>query len=83
MFCNISIYKNYSRYIHSKRALKKWVKESPNNRLILIYAMSVDLIYAATDLKEEFHDLKILQIVPDVPEHMSSNNSFLFTTYKK
>lgn len=82
-FCNLMLYKNFSRYLQLKKELIKWVKKNEHNRIILIYAVHVPFLKAVDDVKKKYSNLKIIVIVPDVPEFMSENKSIIYKLLKK
>lgn len=79
-FNNLMMYKYYSRYRNSKRALKKWL--SSGGRNLIIYSIHTPFILAATALKKIYPDLRICIIVPDLPEYMD-DNGLIKTFFKK
>lgn len=79
-FVNLSIYKSYSRFVNAKRGLRKMIHDE--NTIILIYAMHIPFIKAATDLKTKNPTLKICLVVPDLPQFMGGRNNIIFNTLK-
>ena len=80
-FCNLAGYKHFSRYIHAKNKLNSICSSSEDQVVCIIYAIHSPFLLAALDVKRKYSSkLKILQIVPDLPEYMDvssvSNNPF-------
>ncbi len=83
-YCNLTYLKNFSRIREAFCALKKWTKENPNNRTVVIYAIHLPFLIAVARLKKIVPDLKVIQIVPDLPEFMNSKPSRLHSlSYSK
>lgn len=76
-FCNLSFLKNFHRIWIAYKALKAWTSENPKNRTITIYAIHLPFLIAVAKLKKDIPDIKVIQIVPDLPEFMNSNPSRL------
>lgn len=78
-FCNLAGYKMRSRYVSAKRKLMSWCQNNVNeNKVIVIYAIHSPFLLAAANVKKKFVDLKIILIVPDLPEYMNSRSGFLY-----
>lgn len=78
-FCNLSGYKLYSRYICTYRALKSWLYKCPDDKLVIVvYAIHTPFLKAAVKLKRKYisRQIRIVLIVPDLPEYMGGKNSF-------
>lgn len=83
-YCNLTYVKNFFRIRKAFYALKEWTKENPKNRTIVIYAIHLPFLIAATKLKKLVPELKLIQIVPDLPEFMNSKPSRLQSmSYRK
>lgn len=78
-FCNLKAYKLYSRYRSAYKALKKWnYTTDDSEKIIIIYSIHTPFLKAAVEIKKYInHDIKIILIVPDLPEYMGGKNSFL------
>jgi len=77
-FNNLSGYKLYSRYINCKHAISEWCKNEPDpNKYILIYAIHTPFIKACIKVKKKYPSLKIILIVPDLPEFMDDNKNII------
>lgn len=81
-FSNLILYKNYSRFVNLKKETLKWVKECDQNRVILVYAVHLPFLKAVSQVKNDFPDIKIILIVPDLPEFMSDSKSPLYQLLK-
>ena len=87
-FCNISVIKSESRKKHAYRALKQWANKYPNEeKSIIIYSVHKPFLEACVKLKYQYKNIKVILIVPDLPEYMSSRKSvfkdFLIKVYNK
>ncbi len=69
-FCNIVGIKNYFRYRNSRRALARWCREKEGEKVVIVYAIHLPFLQACVDVKRIYKDLKIVLIVPDLPEFM-------------
>lgn len=76
-YCNLTYIKNFFRFKVAFCALKEWARKNPNNRTIVIYAIHLPFLMAVAKLKKLVPDLKVVQIVPDLPEFMNSQPSSL------
>ncbi len=75
-FCNIKGIKHLSRYYQVRHALHRWCEQNNGEqKVVLIYAVTSPFIKACADMKKKFQDLKIVLIVPDLPEYMGGTNS--------
>ena len=90
-FTNIRGYKNFSRFYRAQKALLEWCEQNLNdNKIIIIYALHTPFLSASVSIKQKYKDVKIIQIVPDLPQFMSSevgilrtiNNYYLGRLYK-
>lgn len=82
-FVNLPLYKSFSRYINAKKALNKLASSTEDNVVILIYGMHTPFIEAAVAVKKNNPKLKIVLIVPDLPEYMGEDNSIIKNIFKK
>jgi len=82
-FNNITLYKFFSRYINAKKYLRIWSNNCQHNKLILIYAVHTPFIKAAIEIKEQYNNVKICLIVPDLPKFMCGNNNILYKIMRK
>lgn len=76
-YCNLAFIKNLSRIRVAFKGLKAWASENSRNRTIIIYAIHLPFLIAVKRLKSQFPDIKVIQIVPDLPEFMNSRSSIL------
>lgn len=80
-FNNLALYKNWSRYVNLKKALKTLCKRSKGERIVLIiYAAHTPFMKAANEIRREFDNIRTVLIVPDLPEFMGQSNSFMLRT---
>lgn len=77
-FCNLSGIKLLSRYRTMKRELIKQIKESDDKEnTLLIYSVHSPFLKACVEVKRKFPMTRIVLVVPDLPEYMSADKSFL------
>lgn len=83
-YCNLTGYKYYSIYKKTKKALNLWYENNTRRKkVIIIYALFVPFLKAAVSLKIKNPNIKIIQIVPDLPEYMSSRQGSIRNYIKK
>lgn len=75
-FCNLTGYKMYSRYINTLHYLDCFLKRSKEEVTIVIYAIYTPFIKACVELKHKYK-LRIVLIVPDLPEYMGGKRTFI------
>ncbi|WP_291587865.1 glycosyltransferase [Bacteroides sp.] len=78
-FCNFMGFKMYSRYYNARKNLKEWCdNNNREERVIVIYAIHTPFLKACIELKKQYGaSLKIVLIIPDLPEYMGGQKSFL------
>lgn len=81
-FNNLFILSKFSKYYNLKHKIQQWINMNENNRTVIIYALYLPFIYATVQLKKKYPDLKILVIVPDLPQFMRSNKSLGYRIYE-
>ena len=76
-FCNLSGFKLISRYEQAKNALLRWCKENEEeDKIVITYAIHTPFLKACVDVKTKyFETLKIVLIVPDLPEYMGGKRN--------
>lgn len=82
-FNNLFVYKLYSRYFNTKKAVMKWAAKQQGDKFVLVYALHTPFIKAVVEVKKVYPDLHICLIVPDLPEFMGTSTSFAKTLYSK
>ena len=83
-FLNITGLNLLDRYRVAYNALIKYCKKnSSEDVIVLIYAISTPFIKAAVDAKKRFSNLKIILIAPDLPEYMSYDDCILRSYLKR
>lgn len=83
-FCNIKGIKHISRYLQTKNALKKWCSANANDTtIVLIYAISTPFLKACSEVKKEYDNLRIVLIVPDLPEYMGGSDAGILKWLKR
>ena len=83
-FLNFIGLKNIFRYRLVKKKLLHWIKQSEDpEKVVIVYAMHTPFLQACVDVKlHQAPDLKIVLIVPDLPEFMSDSKSTLYNILK-
>ena len=83
-FLNLTGVKGYSRYVAAKRSLIKWCENyMDEEKVVLVYAIHSPFLKACVDAKRKCKSLKIILIVPDLPDYMSDNKSIIYRMSKK
>lgn len=82
-FLNLMGYKFWSRYIQAKKALFHHQKLISDDEVIVIYAVGTPFLKATADFKKRFPKTKIILVVPDLPEFMSSNKNLIRRVVEK
>lgn len=83
-FCNLSGYKVYSRYIHLKyHDVLKQVSQSDEDVVLFIYSTTIPPVQACVDCKKKNPNVKIVCLVTDLPEYMSTKKNLIRDIYKK
>lgn len=72
-FLNLTFYKLFSRFLNLSKTLKQELKDTTPTTL-LVYSIHIPHILVSVLAKRE--NVKIVLIVPDLPEFMSSENKF-------
>ena len=72
-FCNISGIKQFSRLQNSYKTLSNLSDGSAT--IVLVYAITTPFLKACDRIKRKYPNTKIILIVPDLPEYMSSKAS--------
>lgn len=83
-FCNLPLYNLYSRYRAIKRALFRWGESLPREetKTVVIYGLTTNRLLAACAMKNKIANVKIIQIVPDLPQFMSESRNPFYRTLK-
>lgn len=68
--------------IFSALNFRKILKKINNTDAVIVYSTSFPALYAASKLKKKKPHIKIVNIITDLPEYMSSGNSFIYRTLK-
>ena len=77
-FCNLKGYKMYDSYRVARNALLDWVGKNNNEeRVVMVYAIYAPFLKAVVEIKKKYSDIKVLLIVPDLPEFMSQRETSL------
>lgn len=70
-FNNLTGWKQFSRRHNAERVLGMWCEEySREDKCVVIYASLLPFVEAAANVKKKYPELKIVLIVPDLPEFM-------------
>ena len=72
-FVNLTGYKLYSRYKSLRHFLREKISSLKENRgvVLLVYSVHTPFLKACVEVKKENPNVRIIQIVPDLPEFMS------------
>jgi glycosyltransferase involved in cell wall biosynthesis len=63
---NLLFLKQFIRTVKIKKEIRKWISESKDNNTIIVYFLYLPFLTAIKDLPD---DVKIIAIVPDLPEY--------------
>lgn len=77
-YYNLVYYKYYSMYYHARKNLKKWYRQSQNNRTVVVYGQYSPWLNAAYSVKKKYGDLRIINIIPDVPQFLGFGKSLRY-----
>lgn len=70
-FCNLTGLKSLSRYISSKKYVKKWaVAPSDDEKILLVYALTLPFAKVTAYIKKRYPNIKVCYVVPDLPDFM-------------
>jgi len=72
-FINIPFIRDWSIKKNLKKEIRKWCTSNNEKKCIVVYSLMSHLMSVATELKKEFSNLIICQIVSDLPEYMGAN----------
>lgn len=76
-FNNLVGYKNVSRYYNLKKRLSVWIESNKSDKIcIVVYAAHTPFMKACVDIKRKFPQIRLILIVPDLPEYMSHSSTF-------
>ena len=64
---NVPVLKQFTRRMSCQRALRRWLKASPDNRKVLLYTQYLPYMRAIRRARKSFPDLKAAVIVTDLP----------------
>lgn len=71
-FCNLSLYKYYSRYRGCKKHIEEWIHSpSKDKKAILVYALTIPFAQLAGYFQRKYPDITVCVVVPDLPEYMN------------
>ena len=71
--CNIIFYQFLSCYYNSKKALKYIIEREKEITYVVVYATTLPFLRAATELRQEYANVRICLVVPDLPGEMAPN----------
>ena len=75
-FWNIAGYKFFSRYYRAYKSLLNASEKNSLGDVLLIYSIHLPFLKAAVDIKRKIPNLKLVLIVPDLPEYMAASRSY-------
>lgn len=74
-FTNLTILKNFSRYIGIKKQVDKWAKEKREDKKVLMaYAMTSPFVEILNYVKRKYPHITCCLVVPDLPEYMNASS---------
>ncbi len=84
-FFNLWGIRNLSRTKNLKKSAKKFIKDSDEQKLIVVYSPHTPFLQTAVWAKKKDPRIKISLIVPDLPEYMNleKKQSFIYKLLKK
>lgn len=74
-FFNFFGIRNISRYNHLKKAIMNFAKIEDNDKYVIVYSPHVPLLKAAYYLKKYDKSIKIILLLPDLPEFVTLTKS--------
>lgn len=73
-FLNLTMVKNFDRYAKAKRALIRLCRELEGHQTtIAVYSLHTSFLKAAVSVRRKFRNVKVVVIVPDLPEYMGGD----------
>lgn len=82
-YVNLIYYKYFSIYHNAKKHLKDWIKKDKSNRVIIVYGQYSPYLKACFSLKNNYKDLIIINIIPDIPKFMGFGSSIRYKLVRK
>ena len=77
-FVNLWGIRNFSRSISLKRKIKKFIEIKDDKKIIVVYSVHTPFLEAAVYAKKKDPNIKIILIVPDLPQYMNLNAHITF-----
>lgn len=75
-FLNIPFFNRPSKS-HAINYVKNWITEnSKEEKVLIVYSLNRYLMSIAVQIKKQYNDIKIVIIVPDLPEYMAWNKYY-------
>lgn len=84
-YSNLKYFNHLSRKKMLKKEAKAWAKSIPAGEevVVMVYSMHSPFMEAACSVKKIIKNAKIVLIVPDLPQYMDMNMSFVKKLFKK
>ena len=84
-FLNITIIKMLARYVVLKKRLSNVLKQDnySGQTILIVYSLHTPFLEAAIRIKNRYDNVKIISIVPDLPEFMSANPTGTYSMFKR
>lgn len=83
-FLNLPLLRFLSKRAQATKGLKEWNNKSDGEKIIIIYSAHSPLLEAAVAFKERVDNkVKIILIVPDLPEYMAPKRGAIIELLKK
>ncbi|MEB0262953.1 MULTISPECIES: glycosyltransferase [unclassified Mucilaginibacter] len=81
-YFNLIGLKNIDIYLSAKREIKKWALNTKGEKVIIVYSAFLPFLKAAINSKELFNELKVVLILPDLPQFMGGPNNVFYRIFK-
>lgn len=83
-YCNIFGIRQYSKYINLKRKVEKKIKLWNAEKVcVVVYGMSLPVLRLLKYIKKNSQNIKTCLLIPDLPQYMNMDGSFLYHFLKK
>lgn len=82
-FCNLTGFKNFSRYRTAKKIVKEWAEiDSGEPKALIVYALTGAFTKIAHYIATEYKNIKVCIVAPDLPEYMRPGKKKSSRLYK-
>jgi glycosyltransferase involved in cell wall biosynthesis len=73
-FLNLPIIKHFSRAWGVRQAVRKWVRETPGDKVLIAYSLHFEFMRVLASARSADRRVVRCVIVPDLPEYMNTSN---------